>query len=74
MAYSNNSCRFDVFMTIYLFVFKDFMESNNITNMNYDILNLNTTINALLNDIYSEEKYKFWSFINNTQIDKGKMI
>lgn len=69
---NNNSCRFDVFYTCYLFCLYEFNESNYINFKNNEgIIILHNTLISLYNNINSEDRYNFWSYANSLQIDRG---
>ena len=75
LSYTNNSCRFDEFMTLYLLIFKNYIISNKNLKVYFEINEivkaLDEVILNLLNDINSPSRYEFWSLINNILIDRG---
>ena len=67
---SNNSCRFDIFYTIYLFSKYNYNEKNNKYNcFNEGLKILHKTIKSLIININTEDRYNFWSYANEMKID-----
>ena len=69
----NNSCRYDVLMTIYLFIFKKIIEQKQNVNEYFKthpiIHKLDEVVYSLSIDINSESRYDFWSLIDTLNID-----
>lgn len=72
LIWNNNSCRFDVLMTIYLFLFFQSNEEKNQNLINEGLKILHDTIKKLIDNPSSEDRYDFWSYININQIDRGE--
>ena len=70
LIWVNNSCRFDSLMTIYTFILYNYIENNNI-DIKDGLLILHKSIKSLIGNPFSEERFNFWSFANNNQLDRG---
>ena len=71
LKWINNSCRFDSIMTSYLFIFYSKNETNFNLSTNSGLKPLHKTIKALLNNVNSDDRYNFWSYVNYNQLDRG---
>ena len=72
LKWINNSCRYDSLLTLYLLVFKNYIDLKD----KYEYLSkfalinkLDTTINILMKDPESEERFKLWSYYDFLKLD-----
>ena len=72
LKWTNNSCRFDAIMTLYLFLFYDENEINKEGINNEGMKILHESISTILENPFSEDRYNFWSYANLKQLDRGE--
>ena len=72
LKWVNNSCRFDVIMTIYLFIFYPDNEKIYPNLNNEGIKILHESIRTLIDNPLSNDRFKFWTYVNLNQLDRGE--
>ena len=72
LKWVNNSCRFDVIMTIYLFIFYPDNEKIYPNLNNEGIKILHESIRTLIDNPLSDDRFNFWSYVNLNQLDRGE--
>ena len=69
LKYSNNSCRYDVFCTFYIFSIYDFIEDN-YNNVNNLLKHTHNLMKNILNNPTDDNRKIIWDYFINMQIDK----
>ena len=72
LKWISNSCRFDAFMTIYLFILYSKTEKCSEMIKNEGLKILHDSMNSLLENPDSEDRFNFWSYVNMKQLDRGE--